>query len=47
MTTKQQNNKQTAVVDGTRKRRFSIDNAKRQWYSEHRSRRFANRMANC
>jgi len=32
------------MVDGTRKRRFSKNPAKRQWYARHRSLRFSRRM---
>jgi hypothetical protein len=32
------------MPDGTRKRRFSVNPARRQWYAQHRSRRFARRL---
>jgi hypothetical protein len=31
-------------VDGTRKRRFSPVKARREWYSQHRARRFARHL---
>lgn len=33
------------MPDGTRKRRFSDDPAKRRWYAEHRSKRFRKRFS--
>jgi hypothetical protein len=32
------------MPDGSRKRRWSLDTAKRRWYAQHRSRRFARRF---
>lgn len=36
----------TTTCDGTRKRRFSLDKAKREWYALHRARRWAKRFFN-
>jgi hypothetical protein len=32
------------MPDGKRKRRFSLDQSKRQWYADHRARRFRKRF---
>jgi hypothetical protein len=32
------------MPDGSRKRRFSINPAKRRWYAQYRSQRFARRF---
>ena len=32
------------MPDGRRKRRFSLNTARRRWYAEHRSRRFGRRF---
>ena len=32
------------MPDGSRKRRFSPNFARRQWYAQHRSRRFSRRF---
>lgn len=32
------------MPDGTRKRRFDANPARRNWYAEHRARRFARRF---
>lgn len=32
------------MPDGTRKRRFDANKAKRQWYAHHRATRFAKRF---
>ena len=32
------------MPDGSRKRRFSFNRARRQWYANHRARRFATRL---
>jgi hypothetical protein len=32
------------MPDGSRRRRQSLDMAKRRWYAQHRSRRFARRF---
>lgn len=39
-------NKQT-FVDGSRRRRYSDNPAKRQWYAEYRNARFARRLTTC
>ena len=32
------------MPDGSRKRRHSMDSARRRWYADHRSRRFSRRF---
>lgn len=32
------------IPDGTRRRRFSVNSAKRHWYAQHRAIRFARRF---
>ncbi len=32
------------MPDGKRKRRHSVNQARRQWYAQHRSRRFSRRF---
>jgi len=37
-------NKEAAMPDGTRKRRFSSNLARRRWYAKHRAMRFFRRF---
>lgn len=37
--------KRTFMTDASRPRRWAADTAKRKWYAQHRSQRFADRQA--